>query len=242
MMARGTVLFDLDGTLVDSALDLADALDTLLRERNCAPMGLAGTRKLIGHGIPSLVREALAVRGIALDERGLDEAVKQYLNIYTSHLSRKTRAYPRASEALAALRRDGWRLAVCTNKLEASARTLLADLGLLDAFELVVGPDTFGVAKPDPRHLLHCLPEAEASAPRNAVFVGDSAVDLEAARSAGIPVALVDWGYSQQPIRELGADAVVSCFDQIPETVETLAGHGRLNALPTVNRFNSAGD
>ena len=151
---RGTVIFDLDGTLVDSAPDLADALDLLLQERGHAPLGLDRVRRLIGHGVAELVRKGLDARGERPEPQPLAQAVQRFLTHYTAHLSRKSRPYPGAVEVLDILRQAGWRLVVCTNKLEVHARALLQDLGLLSAFALVAGPDTFGVAKPDPAHLL----------------------------------------------------------------------------------------
>lgn len=200
--SRGTVVFDLDGTLVDSAPDLADALDALLVERRLEPVGLAATRQMIGHGIAELVRAGLALRGQTLPQGDLDAAAQRFLKLYTAHLSRKSQPYPGAAETLARLRQDGWRLVVCTNKLEASARGLLEDLGLLPAFALVAGHDTFGVAEPDPAHLLRCLPEGAATRGR-AVLIGDSEIDIACARAAGIPVIAAIWGYARRPLAEL---------------------------------------
>lgn len=218
---RGTVIFDLDGTLVDSAPDLADALDALLVERGHPPVGLDRTRGLIGHGVAELVRRGLTESGEHPTPDMLAEAVQRFLRHYTANLSRKSQPYPGAADAVAALRRDGWRLVVCTNKLEASARGLLADLGLLPAFALVAGPDTFGVAKPDPDHLLRCLPKADGA--HLAVMVGDSEVDVAAAKAAGIPVVAVTWGYAKRPLAQLGPDAVVSSFGDVPSIVNRLA-------------------
>lgn len=218
---RGTVIFDLDGTLVDSAPDLADALDALLAERGHPPVGLDRTRALIGHGVAELVRRGLEESGEHPTPDMLAEAVQRFLRHYTANLSRKSHAYPGAAEAVAALRRDGWRLVVCTNKLEASARGLLADLGLLPAFALVAGPDTFGVAKPDPDHLLRCLPKGDGALP--AMMVGDSEVDVAAAKAAGLPVVAVTWGYAKQPLAMLGPDAVVTSFADVPQVVNRLA-------------------
>lgn len=220
MMPR-TVIFDLDGTLVDSAPDLADALDTLLHDLGYAPLGLEVARTLIGHGMAALVQAGLARHGRDLSGSDLAEMTGRFLKIYTSHLSRKTRPYPGAVDAITTLREQGWRLVVCTNKLEASARGLLSDLGLIDAFALVAGPDTFGVAKPDPGHLLNCIPDADRSGP--VVVVGDSGVDCQAAKAAGLPIILVDWGYARSPVGEMGADAVVSKFADVPDLVQTLA-------------------
>ena len=219
---RGTVIFDLDGTLVDSAPDLADALDTVLVEQGLAPVGLAGTRALIGHGIAALVRGALIQRGCNPGEAEFSAVLERFLHLYGGQLSAKTQAYPGVGQALSALRHAGWRLVVCTNKREDFSRRILEDLGLLPEFDVIAGPDTFGVAKPDPAHLTRTLPQASPG-PHLAIVVGDSAVDVAAARAAGLPVIAVAWGYARRPAFELGADEVVDNFEQVPATVEKLA-------------------
>lgn len=218
----GTVIFDLDGTLVDSAPDLAGSLDQLMVELGFDPFGLAGTRGLIGHGIPALVRGALVARGVAPDDAELSTAVERFMHIYMGRLSLETRPYPGAAEALTALVQAGWRLVVCTNKLEAAARQILQHLGMLPAFALVAGPDTFGVAKPHPDHLLRTLPDLPRAA-HPAVVVGDSAIDVAAARAAGLPVIVVDWGYAQGSAAALQADAVAERFSQVPGLVRGLS-------------------
>jgi len=220
---RGTVIFDLDGTLVDSAPDLASVLDDLLLEQGLAPVGLEGTRALIGHGIAALVRGALAQQGRVPDEAGFAPVLERFLHLYAGRLSVRTRPYPGAVEALAVLRKQGWRLVVCTNKREAFARQILNDLGLLASFELVAGPDTYGVAKPDPEHLMRTLPHRPDAGYR-AVVVGDSSVDVAAAHRAGLPVVAVAWGYASPAAAELGADLLAMNFGQVPEMVEALAG------------------
>jgi phosphoglycolate phosphatase len=216
---QGTVIFDLDGTLVDSAPDLADALDTVLVEQGLAPAGLEGTRALIGHGIAALVRGALVQRGCEPGEAEFSAILERFLHIYGEQLSAKTQAYPGAAKVLAELRRAGWRLVVCTNKREAFSRKILEDLGLLSEFDVIAGPDTFGVAKPDPAHLTRTLLQG----PHLAIVVGDSAVDVAAARAAGLPVIAVAWGYARGPADELGADEVADSFEQVPAMVEKLA-------------------
>jgi phosphoglycolate phosphatase len=219
---RGTVIFDLDGTLVDSAPDLADTLDTVLGEQGLAPVGLEGTRALIGHGIAALVRGALIQRGCEMGEAEFSAILERFLHIYSGQLSAKTQTYPGVRRALVTLRRARWRLVVCTNKREDFSRKILEDLGLLPEFDVIAGSDTFGVAKPDPAHLTRTLPQGPP-APHLAIVVGDSAVDVEAARAAGLPVIAVAWGYARRPAHELGADEVVDSFEQVPAIVEKLA-------------------
>jgi len=218
---RGTIIFDLDGTLVDSAPDLAIALDLLLQERGHAPLGLANVRPLIGHGIAELVRKGLAERSDLLPPDRFAQAVERFLVHYAANLSRHSSVYPGTAVALETLQRAGWRLVVCTNKLEASARRLLQDLGLLHFFVLVAGPDTFGAAKPDPAHLLGCLP-ASRPASYPAVMVGDSEVDIAAAKAANIPVIAVSWGYARCPVAELGPDRVADRMQDVHKIVDAL--------------------
>ncbi|MBP1807549.1 HAD-IA family hydrolase [Rubellimicrobium aerolatum] len=219
---RGTVIFDLDGTLVDSAPDLADTLDEVLADRGLAPIGLDGTRALIGHGIPALVRSALVLRQGPVTEDDLARASDRFLSIYSGRLAAKTRPYPGAPEVLDALAGAGWRLTVCTNKREAAASEVLRELGLLRFFAQVAGPDTFEAAKPDPAHLLGLLP-----CPQPAVVVGDSEIDVAAARAAGLPVVAVAWGYARRPVGDLGADAIAFRFEQVPGLVEGLSPRPR---------------
>lgn len=218
---RGTVIFDLDGTLVDSAPDLADALDTLLFERGLEPLGLDHVRGLIGHGVAELVRKGLAVRGVRLADEDQAQAVQRFLQHYTKHLSRWSRPYPGVVEGLRELRQAGWRMVVCTNKLEASARGLLADLDLLSGFALVAGPDTFGVAKPDPAHLLRCLPEGRSEG--GVVVVGDSVVDVRAAQAARLPVVAVRWGYGGMALEGSAPDVFADRFDDVLAAIPALA-------------------
>ena len=220
---RGTVIFDLDGTLVDSAPDLADALDTLLTEMGLEPLGVDRVRQLIGHGMAELVRKGLIARGTRPEPPEMAQAVQRFTTYYTANLSRKSTAYPGTTEVLNTLHLAGWRLVVCTNKLEASARRLLQDLGMLSAFAIVAGPDTFGVAKPDPAHLLGCLPPNNPAS-RPAVMIGDSEVDIAAAKAAGLPVIAVTWGYAQTSLAALAPDMVCNTMLDIPAQVERLIG------------------
>jgi phosphoglycolate phosphatase len=215
---RSTVIIDLDGTLVDSAPDLADALDQLLAERGIEPVGLDITRTLIGHGIPHLVEAGFDFRNVGLREDNRADAVGRFRDLYSANLSKKTRPYPGVEQALREMTNDGWRLVVCTNKLERYARTILGDLGLIGFFDVVAGPDTFGVAKPDPNHMLRLLPNAADPA----VVVGDSEVDVATAKSAGLPIIAVNYGYCRVPVETLRPDAIVSSFGDVPAAVKAI--------------------
>ena len=221
-MSRGTVVFDLDGTLVDSAPDLADALDDLLVENGLAPLGLPVARELIGHGMDNLVRKGLERRGLVVPGDGLYPFAERFRAIYAGRLSRKTRPYAGVEAALGVLHEKGWRLAVCTNKLEHYARQILTDLKLITAFEVVSGPDTFGVAKPDPGQLLRTI-EAAGGAGAPAIMIGDSEVDIAVAKAACVPVIAVTYGYAKTPLAVLAPDRMTDRFDRVPDLVEELA-------------------
>lgn len=219
--SKRVVLIDLDGTLVDSAPDLADALDLLLAERGLAPIGLDGTRRLIGHGIASLVQRGLAARGVDLDAQGLDLAVTRFRTLYADRLPAKACLYPGVRDGLDELVADGFRLAVCTNKLQGFSTRILAGLGVLDHFALVAGPDTFGVSKPDPRQVLMTL-EALGATPSDAVLVGDSEADMQAGRAAGVPVIAVTYGYAASPLEVYDPYRLVGRFAEVPAAVRAL--------------------
>lgn len=219
---RGTIIFDLDGTLVDSAPDLADALDMLLVEYGYAAIGLEATRKLIGHGISNLVLKGFGVSGRHLNIEEALLATRRFQDLYAERLPAKATLYPQVNESLMHLSSLGWRMVVCTNKLEIFARTILTRLGIAHYFEIIVGPDTFGVAKPDPQHLLRSLPE-ERPAGYTVIMVGDSEVDVETAHAAGIPVIAVTYGYSKISLSELKPEALTDRFSKVPFLVKKLA-------------------
>jgi len=215
------LVFDLDGTIVDSAPDLADALDLLLAEQGKPPLGLAVGRSLIGHGISNLVAKGLDRSGIKLDGPELDSRIKRFHEIYADNLSRKTRPYPGVKDGLSLFRDKRFRLAVCTNKLERYSRQILADLELARHFDQVAGPDTFGIAKPDPRHLLLTISSLAGNG-KPALMIGDSEVDIELAKAACIPVIAVTYGYAKTPLAALNPDALVDRFDRVEGEVARL--------------------
>ena len=221
---QGTIIFDLDGTLVDSAPDLADALDVLLVENGYAAIGLAATRKLIGHGIANLVIKGFAVHGWQLNEAQAIKATQRFQVLYAERLPAEAKLYPKVAETLSHLSSLGWRMVVCTNKLETFARPILEGLGIAQYFAVIAGPDTFGVAKPDPQHLLRTLPP---DAPENymAIMVGDSEVDIATAKAAGLPVVAVTYGYAHSNLRNLSPYALLNHFSDIPAAIDEIASN-----------------
>jgi phosphoglycolate phosphatase len=204
-----TLLLDLDGTLVHSLPDLAAALNRLLRARGLVALSQSDVAAMIGDGVVRLVERAFAARGGVPD----GGAVAEFSADYGAHAAVETVPYPGVADALRSLADDGWRLAVCTNKPEAAARSLLSALGLARFFAAVGGGDSFPVRKPDPRHLLATL-EAAGGEPGRAVMAGDHANDVVAARGAGVPCIFAAWGYGPAPMAE-GAVAVAGDFTEL---------------------------
>ena len=218
----GTLIFDLDGTLVDSVGDIAGSLDTLMEEQGMAPFGLEQGRKLIGHGIANLVKSALKLRGVSDVDTAAPPLIARFTEIYGARLTRITKPYAGVMETLGQLHARGWRMGVCTNKREAFARQIIDNLGMAPFFAFVCGPDTFNVGKPDPRQLLETAKAVNGGAPL--VFVGDSEVDVETAKAAGCPVIAMAYGYTKVPLADLAPDAIANSFDQIPAALKRILG------------------
>ena len=183
-------VFDLDGTLVDSAPDLHAALDRLMATKRLPGFARAEVVAMIGDGVRVLLERAYAARGIALDEADL----QHFMTDYEANAAVLTRPFDGIPELLGGLRNAGWRLAVCTNKPEGAARVLLSGLGLDGHFSALGGGDSFPMRKPDPGHLRATLAAAGA-APEDAVMIGDHRNDIEAARGAGVRAIFAGWGY-----------------------------------------------
>ena len=214
-----TVGFDLDGTMLDTIGDLAAATNHALAGMGRPALDVAVLRPLIGGGGRHLLAQALALTGGA-DDAAIDAGYAQLLAFYEANIAVQTRPFPGLIEALDALRGHGVTLAVVTNKVEARAHQVLAELKLLDRFAAVIGGDTLGPdrGKPAP-DLLHLMVE-RCGGP--AAYVGDSIYDVPAARAAGLPVIACSFGYRQQPVAELGADAILDEFAELVPALERL--------------------
>jgi phosphoglycolate phosphatase len=215
------VVFDLDGTLAETAPDLIATLNVILRQEGMMELPLEKARDMIGAGAKALIQRAFDVAGRDLPPARLDILFVQYLDHYRAHIADLTELFPGVIPALDSLQQDGFLLAVCTNKLEEHARLLLAELGVMHRFASLTGKDTFAFSKPDPRHLLETIRLAGGD-PLRAVMVGDSRTDIDTAKAAGIPVIGVPFGYTDVPMHALGADVVVAHFDDLAGAVRSL--------------------
>ncbi len=216
-----TIVYDLDGTLADTAEDLVAALDWLLGRDGLAPLKVESAGSLVGAGARALIKRGFAASGKTLDPEAMEALFADFLAHYNAHIADRTRLYPGVDRALAAFARAGWRQAVCTNKIEGSAKLLITKLGIAEHFAFICGQDTFGVGKPDAKPLLKTI-AASGGASERAIMVGDSATDIKTARAAGLPVIAVDFGYSDAPVAELGPDRVISHFDELAEACAAL--------------------
>jgi phosphoglycolate phosphatase len=217
------VVFDLDGTLVDSAPDLRVAINKLLGEEGRRSVALDEVIGMIGDGAAKLVERAFRATGGRPEAESPEQLTARFLAFYEGHATDSTRPYPGVPETLALLREQQWSLGICTNKPERATREVLRDLDLASHFGAIVGGDSIaGVRKPHPRLLLAVLDRLGA-APAEAVMVGDNANDVHAARAAGVPVIVRAGGYTRVPTSQLGADAVIEAFAELPAVLDRVA-------------------
>ena len=206
-MAR-TLLLDLDGTLVDTVPDLMAALNRLMQSRSLPPFAAPEVARMVGDGVAVLTKRAFA----AHDRDPDDRAVADLTADYTAHVAGGSELYPGVLPVLTGLARDGWQLAVCTNKPEEAARVLLRALGVLPLLAAVGGGDSFPSRKPDPAHLLATLAQASGTA-ANALMLGDNRNDVVAAREAGMPSIFAAWGYGSIDMAE-GSSAIAHSMQE----------------------------
>ena len=218
-----TIVFDLDGTLVDTAPDLIDALNYVLDREGLPPVPLHSARNMIGAGARKLIERGLEVEGRAAGMADIDRMTRDFIAYYADHIADASRPFEGVETALDNLTARGHRLAVCTNKLEWLSKRLLDRLGLSPRFAAICGADTFGVAKPDPAILQQTVARA-AGALSSTIMVGDAGTDIGVARRAGVPVIGVSFGYTDVPIAELKPDRLIHHMSELPGAVEGLRG------------------
>jgi phosphoglycolate phosphatase len=221
MAPARTVVFDLDGTLVDTAPDLVNALNFVLEREGLSPIPLHSGRKMIGAGVRRMLECGLERedRAAAADE--VTRLTADFIDHYAAHIADESRPFEGLEGALDDLGARGYRFAVCTNKLEWLSKRLLDQLGLSGRFSAICGADTFGVSKPDPAFLRQTIARAGGQL-SSAIMVGDAGPDIGVARRAGIPVIGVGFGYTEVPIVDLKPDRLVDHMRDLPAAVESL--------------------
>ena len=217
------LVFDLDGTLVDTAPDLLGALNAILLREGRKPVNHSDLRHLVGLGSRSMLVQAFEMTGPAMDEDRLPGLIDAYIAHYKKHIAVASRPFPGVEATLAGLKAGGARLAVLTNKPQELTDLLLPALNLTGFFGAIHGAGRLSVSKPDAR-VFHAVVDELGGAGKGAVMIGDSITDVATARAAGVPVIVVDYGYTPTPAHSLGADAVTGDFSQIPLLARRLLG------------------
>ena len=215
-----TLIFDLDGTLADTAPDLLGATNAVLAARGRPRLDLDHLRHMVGFGAVALITQAMEASGAPVNEGDMPALIDIFLDHYRHHIADGTRLFPDVTETLAALKNRGARLGVLTNKPQVLTDLLLPRLGLQEMFAAVYGAGRKPYTKPDPRIFQDVV--AEVGAQRPAVMIGDSITDLNTARAAGVPCILMSYGFTPVPAAELGADVVLDSFAQLPEALRSL--------------------
>ena len=224
MTSARTVVFDLDGTLVDTAPDLINALNFVLDREGLAPVPLASARNMIGAGARRLIERGLELEGRAASLEDITRLTSDFIDYYAAHIADVSRPFEGLESALDDLAALGYRFAVCTNKLEWLSKRLLDQLGLSSRFSAICGADTFGISKPDPAILQQTIARAGGQL-SSTIMVGDAGPDIGVARRAGIPVIGVEFGYTDVPIADLKPDRLINHMSELPAAVQSLMLH-----------------
>ena len=226
MISRAPIIvFDLDGTLADTARDLISTLNVLLLRDGLPSVDLDAARYLVGAGARALIERGFALNGAQLSPERILTLTDDFLAYYEAHIADETQLFPGAQAALERLTQEGFQLAICTNKPEPLARRLLDALSVSQNFSAICGRGSFLVHKPDPT-MLRLTIDAAGGDHNRAIMVGDSKTDIDTARNAAIPVIAVDFGYTDVPIASLEPDKVISHFDELWAATQELLAHG----------------
>ena len=217
-MVAPTVVLDLDGTLVDSAPDLVATLNIIFARTGLPPVAYDIARNMIGGGARAMIVRGLKAEGRTFDVIEIDRMVSDFIDHYAAHIAEQSRPFPGLGSALDTLAAHGCRLAVCTNKLEWLAVRLLDKLELSQWFATICGGDTFGLQKPNPEILRRTIARAGGLVD-STVMVGDSLTDIATAHAAGVPIVAVNYGYTERPVAEMGADRVIGALSALPGAV-----------------------
>ena len=213
-MPAPLAIFDLDGTLIDTAPDLIASLNHAIAPVGLAPYGVEDTKILVGRGVRVMIERAFEHRDRSLDEDTFDACFERFSEHYRAGIPGESHPYPGIVAALDRLKSAGFDLAVCTNKRESFTMPLLDALDLTGYFTAITGGDTFAFRKPDPRHVLETIARASGDV-ANAVMVGDSSNDIDAGKGAGAATIAVTFGYADRPVADMAADRIISHFDEL---------------------------
>jgi phosphoglycolate phosphatase len=216
-----TILFDLDGTLIDTAPDLLGALNHVLTGMGLAPVAPAEVGAMIGHGARAMIETGLKSQGAALPETEMEAAFERFIAYYMANIAVHSRPFEGAADALDTLREAGATLAVCTNKRQDLSEQLIEALGLTDMFDAIIGADRTANRKPHADHVFDTV-AAAGGEPNRALFVGDSRTDERAARNAGLPFVFVTFGYEAEAVEAICADVTISHYAQLVPALSAL--------------------
>ena len=217
-MPDRAVIFDLDGTLVDTAPDLMIATNHVLATLGRRPISLGEVRSFVGHGARALIARGCAATGEPADPRAIETLYQEFVIHYANNIAGGSAAFPGLMPLLDRCRAEGIAMGICTNKLESLSLKLLEALGLQHYFGAIVGPDSIGIAKPDPRPYWETLRRL-GDRQWKSVMVGDSETDILTARAAGVPVIAVPFGYTPRPVAEYHPDYLVLHYDRMWEVI-----------------------
>ncbi|MBB3591033.1 phosphoglycolate phosphatase [Rhizobium sp. BK529] len=219
---KAIVVFDLDGTLLDTHVDLVESLNHTIAALKLEPVTYDDLTHLVGQGARVMIERACRLQGHPLTSKEVPDLVERFVAHYNANMPGHTQPYPGLIAAMDRLKASGYRLAVCTNKLEGLAAGLIEKLGLMHYFDAITGGDTFEYRKPDARHLTGTIERAGGDVSR-AVMIGDSINDIAVAKNANVPSIAVPFGYSDVPVSSLDPDVIITHFDELtPELVEML--------------------
>ncbi|KQV81683.1 HAD family hydrolase [Rhizobium sp. Root1220] len=217
-MTPALVVFDLDGTLLDTHADLVESLNHTIAALALQPVTYDDLTHLVGHGAKVMIERACTLQGHVLAPDALPQLLDRFITHYTENMPGHTAPYPGLVNAMDELKRQGYKLAICTNKLEGLGRTLLEKLQLTGYFDAITGGDTFAVRKPDALHLIGTIERARGDISRT-VMIGDSVNDILVARNAGVPSIAVPFGYSDVPVETLEPTRVIHHFNELTPTL-----------------------
>lgn len=220
--AKPLLVFDLDGTLAETAGDLISTLNVILAREGLRKLPMEEARPMIGAGMRMLIKRGFEAEGVALSDKRLEELFLAFLAHYNDHIADETRLYPGVIEALDRFEAAGWGFAVCTNKLEQTSILLLTALGVADRFAAICGQNTFAVSKPNGEALKLTIQRAGGDL-RRAIMVGDSKTDIDTARNAGVPVVTMTFGYTDAPVATYAPDRAIDHFDELWAAVAAVA-------------------